>query len=98
TDPAPYRFNLKLNSEPNLSALVRFENPQPTPTTLLDPVMMHPRSQTFMEFSRFLDIQIGPNCVNQTVVHFAHLRYTQPVSGRGTFALDVPVECPPISK
>ena len=93
TDRATYRFNLDLNAEPDLSNLVRYEKPSAEVTPILDRAVRDRRSQIFLEFARFPVVKIDPNCVGQTLVQFADLRYTEPGSGRGTFSLDVPVEC-----
>jgi hypothetical protein len=37
---------------------------------------------------------VGADCLTETLVQFADLRYTQPGSSRGTFSLELPVECP----
>jgi hypothetical protein len=62
---------------------------------LRDEALKDRRSQIFMEFARFPVMRIDPNCVKQTLVQFADLRYTEPGSSRGSFSLDVPVACPP---
>jgi inner membrane protein len=95
TDRAMYRFNVRLNSEPDLSQLVRYEKPSSDEMPVLQRALEDRRSKIFMEFARFPVTRIDPNCVNQTLVQFADLRYTEPGNGRGTFSLDVPVECPP---
>jgi inner membrane protein len=95
TDRATYRFDLNLNSQADLSNLVRFENPSPDEGVLVDKALQDNRAQILMDFARFPVIRVDPNCIGQTLVQFADLRYTEPGRGRGTFSLDVPVECPP---
>jgi inner membrane protein len=94
TDRATYRFNLRLNADPDLSHVIRYEKPTPEVTPVLERALKERPSQIFMEFARFPVVKIVPNCIGQTLVQFADLRYTEPGSGRGTFSLDVPVECP----
>jgi inner membrane protein len=95
TDRATYRFNLSLNAEPDLSQLIRYEKPSPDVQPTLQRALEDRRSKIFLDFARFPVVRIDPNCINQTLVQFADLRYTEPGSGRGTFSLDLPVECPP---
>ncbi len=48
-----------------------------------------------MGFARFPVVEVvGEDCVTQTLVQFADLRYTEPGRDRGTFSLEVPVDCP----
>ena len=57
------------------------------------------RAQIFLGFARFPVARVvGEDCVTQTLVQFADLRYTEPGRGRGTFSLDVPVECPALER
>jgi len=93
TDRATYRFRLTLNEE-QTDRVVRFENPDP-----LNPLVKFAkedrRAQVLLGFARFPVMQVSdPNCTSQTLVQIADLRYTEPGNSRGTFALDVPVDCP----
>jgi len=94
TDRATYRFDLNLTSKADLSKLVRFEKPDPALQPLITEALKDKRAQILSDFARFPVVRVDPNCVNQTLVQFADLRYTEPGGGRGTFSLDVPVECP----
>ena len=92
TDRATYRFRLTLNEE-QTDRVVRFENPD-----LLNPLVgiakQDSRAQVLLGFARFPVMQVSdPNCTSQTLVQIADLRYTEPGNSRGTFALDVSVDC-----
>src|SRR5882724_13042212 len=94
TDRATYRFDLNLTSQADLSGLVRYEKPDPAPQPLITEALKDKRAQILSDFARFPVVRVDPNCVNQTLVEFADLRYTEPGGSRGPFSLDVPVECP----
>jgi len=96
TERATYRFDVRLGSDHQASDLFRFERPGPIADPLVAKAEQDPRAQIFLEFARFPVIKTDPNCLGETLVQFADLRYTEPGSGRGTFSLDVPVECPPV--
>lgn len=93
TDRATYRFGLGLKSRQDLSNLLRYEKPEPPAASLVSEALKRRPARIFMDFARFPVARVDPNCTSQTIVHFADLRYTEPGSGRGSFALDVPVEC-----
>ena len=94
TDQATYRFNLDLLSG-NTSSMVRFPKPQGPAVVALTKAKEDYGAQVFLEFSRFPVINVaGVDCLTQTLVQFADLRYTEPGRGRGTFSLEVPVDCP----
>ena len=94
TDRATYRFDLNLTSQADLSGLVRYEKPDPALQPLITEALKDKRAQILSDFARFPVVRVDPNCVNQTLVEFADLRYTEPGGSRGPFSLDVPVECP----
>jgi hypothetical protein len=93
TNRATYRFGLKLRSREGLSNLKRYEKPELPASTLVSEALKTRPAQIFMGFARFPVSVVDPNCTSKTFVQLADLRYTEPGSGRGTFALDVPVEC-----
>ncbi len=77
------------------SDLVRFEKPTGNEAAALTQAARDNRSQVFLDFARFPVVNVaGEDCLTQTLVQFADLRYTEPGRGRGTFSLEVPVECP----
>src|SRR6266542_3115614 len=96
TDRATYRFNLSLlQTAPGDLNVVRYEKPQGLVAEAVAEAAHDSRSQVFLGFARFPVVQVvGEDCLTQTLVHFADLRYTEPGRSRGTFSLDVPVECP----
>lgn len=99
TDRAAYRFNLSLlRKQSGSSEFLRYEKPMLTNPAVAEAVRDE-RSQIFLGFARFPVVEIvGEDCATQTLVQFADLRYTEPGRTRGTFALEVPVDCPlPVS-
>ncbi len=100
TDRATYRFRLSLLREPPGSATVaRFEKPAGLSGEAVVQAGRDDRAQVFLGFARFPSVRVvGEDCATQTLVQFADLRYTEPGiepgKGRGTFSLQVPVDCP----
>lgn len=96
TDRATYRFNLGLlDSSQKREGLVRFEKPLGPDAAAVAQAKRDSRSQIFLDFARFPVVNVaGADCLTQTLVQFADLRYTEPGSSRGTFSLEVPVDCP----
>ena len=94
TDRASYRFDWNLVKQADLSKLSRYQKPDPSIEPLIKEALEDRRAQILSDFARFPVVQVDPNCLHQTLVQFADLRYTEPGGGRGTFSLDVPVECP----
>lgn len=95
TDRATYRFNLSLiHDPPGTTHLVRYEKPPPSDQAI-GQAADDSRVQIFLGFARFPVIRVvGEDCLTQTLVQFADLRYTEPGRGRGTFSLELPVDCP----
>lgn len=96
TDRATYRFDLSLlGSRSAPPAFVRYENLEGIQTEAVEEAERDYRAQVFLGFARFPVMRVvGEDCITQTLVQFADLRYTEPGNGRGTFSLDVPVDCP----
>lgn len=96
TDRATYRFNLSLRHGPaGTSDLIRYERPQGLSVEAVAQAARDSRSQVFLGFARFPVVGVvGEDCATQTLVQFADLRYTEPGRKRGTFSLEVPVDCP----
>ena len=96
TDKAVYRFDVYLTDEKNgPKSLVRYEKPGPVEGQLINVAKTDRRTQFFFEFARFpVERIVGADCATQTLVQFADLRYTEPGQTRGSFSLEVPVECP----
>jgi len=52
-------------------------------------------ARVFLGFARFPVARLAdPSCATQTLLQLADLRYTEPGNSRGTFAVDLPVDCP----
>jgi inner membrane protein len=96
TERAAYRFELFLiNGRRGPSGLVRYEKPDASAAQAVAAASRDPRARIFLGFARFpVTRLVNSDCATQTLVQFADLRYTEPGSGRGTFSLEVPVECP----
>jgi len=94
TDRATYRFSLDLWSG-SVSDRVRFAKPEASNGSAVEQARQDSRAQVFLDFARFPVVNVaGADCLTQTLVQFADLRYTEPGRGRGTFSLEVPVDCP----
>ena len=100
TERAAYRFNLALmGSGSARSNVVRYEKPEASHSPAVDEAERDSRSQVFLGFARFPVVKVvGEDCLTQTLVQFADLRYTEPGRDRGTFSLAVPVDCPVTNK
>ena len=96
TENAAYRFELSLtSSESAVSQLVRHDRADTADSPAVEQALQDKTARIFLEFARFPVARVvGADCMTQTLVQLADLRYTQPGSGRGTFSLDVPVDCP----
>ena len=96
TDRATYKFNLSLlHRQVVPDDILRFEKPSGVAADAVHAAERDDRARVFLGFARFATIEVvGSDCVTQTLVQFADLRYTEPGKGRGTFSLDVPVDCP----
>jgi inner membrane protein len=97
TDRAAYRFETSITDEVRYpTSLVRLERADTMNSTFLLNAAEDRRAKIFLGFARFPVYRVvGADCLSETVVQLADLRYTQPGSSRGTFALEVPVSCPP---
>ena len=94
TDRATYRFNLLLGDE-RITNIVRYEKPTGELDRALKELSNDRRAQVFLGFARFPVAKLqNPNCTAQTLVQLADLRYTEPGTSRGTFSLQLPVDCP----
>jgi len=93
TDRAMYRFELGLIDNNNATdSAVRYVKPAPE---LIDTVLQQRPGRIFMNFARFPVMQLAdPNCTTRTLVQIADLRYTEPGGSRGSFAFELPIDCP----
>ncbi len=96
SDQAVYRFDVYLTDpERKATNLVRYAKPDQTEAALVAQAMKDRRAQMFFEFARFpVEQGVDSDCTTQTLVQFADLRYTEPGKTRGSFALELPIECP----
>lgn len=97
TDRAAYRFSIRLMGFNNFptSKVVRYEKPSGDLAAVMEKVSTERPVQIFLGFARFPVARLAdPHCTTQTLVQLADLRYTEPGRSRGTFALELPVECP----
>lgn len=95
TDQAAYRFNLSVIHGRRDSEVVRYEKWKPSASPAISQASHDARAQIFLDFARFPVVRVvGEDCATQTLVQFADLRYTEPGRNRGTFSLEVPVDCP----
>ena len=97
TDRAAYRFEVSLADHISYPAApARHERADTMGSPFLLSAAKDRRARIFLGFARFPVYRLaGVDCLSETIVQLADLRYTQPGSTRGTFALEVPVTCPP---
>jgi inner membrane protein len=97
TDRAAYKFSLSLAESRGRRNEVRYDKPEVLNPQVMSQANSDRRTPFFMGFARFPVARVaGEDCATRTLVQFADLRYTEPGENRGTFALEVPVECPAI--
>ncbi|PYS67907.1 MAG: hypothetical protein DMF69_21755 [Acidobacteria bacterium] len=95
TDRATYRFKLQLGSSNPVTRTIRYVKPSDKLAAALNEISSDRRTQTFLGFARFPVARLSSeDCTTQTLVQLADLRYTEPGTQRGSFTLDLPVECP----
>jgi inner membrane protein len=94
TDRAMYRFDLGL-LDAGAGSAVRYEKPGPELNGVVDYVSQQRSAQIFLNFARFPVLKLAdPGCTTRTLVQLADLRYTEPGRSRGSFALELPIDCP----
>ena len=94
TNKATYKFNLGLIGEQPITKLVRYERPTGELDRALREVSDDRRTQVFLGFARFPVARLSTqDCTAQTLVQLADLRYTEPGTPRGSFSLELPVDC-----
>jgi inner membrane protein len=99
TERATYRYHVSLLRQAPL-VFERFEKPNAMELRAIEAASRDERTKVFLGFARFPAMRLqNADCLSQTVVQFADLRYTEPGGGqRGTFSLEVPVACPEVEK
>jgi inner membrane protein len=95
TDRATYRFPLHLTAGNSPPRVIRYEKPSGALGQVMDTVEQRKPARVFLGFARFPVARLAdPGCATQTLVQLADLRYTEPGRSRGTFAVQLPVDCP----
>ena len=109
TDKAIYRFvvntaPLSFAPDPTIvdgyqahapSGIERYEKPSEREADLVALASQDRRARILLGFARFPIARVDDeSCISRTLVQFADLRYTEPGTARGTFSVNVPVECP----
>jgi inner membrane protein len=93
TERAMYRFDFSLLQK-EAPDVVRYEKPGPELKAVVDYVSQQRSAQIFLNFARFPVMKIAdPACTSDTFVQLADLRYTEPGRSRGTFSLELPIDC-----
>jgi inner membrane protein len=101
TDRAMYRFDVALLGSTSSDQIVRYNKPGPELKEVVDYVSTQRPARIFLNFARFPAMKIAdPGCTTRTLVQLADLRYTEPGRSRGTFSLELPIDCPsrPVEK
>ena len=95
TDRAMYRFDVGLIGDTTIEDAVRYAKPEGKLKETFDAIAQQRPVRVFLGFARFPVAQLAdPGCATQTLVQLADLRYTEPGRSRGSFSLEVPVDCP----
>jgi len=95
TDRATYRFDVGVTGDARIGNAVRYEKPTGELKAALDSIAQQKPVRVFLGFARFPVLQLSDrDCVTRTLVQLADLRYTEPGGSRGSFSLEVPVDCP----
>jgi inner membrane protein len=97
TDQAMYRFPVRLGDldPPSDEHLARYPKPNGVSAALVWQSEQDRKAQILLGFARFPSARVDTdNCVGQTLVQWADLRYTEPGRGRGNFSVNIPVDCP----
>jgi inner membrane protein len=95
TDKATYRFPVVLNGETPAGRVIRYPRPSGPLAAALEAASREKSARVFLGFARFPVARLAdPSCTTQTLLRLADLRYTEPGRSRGSFAVDLPVDCP----
>jgi hypothetical protein len=95
TDRSTYRFDIGVMAASGMSGVVRYAKPAGELKAALDSIAPQKSVRVFLGFARFPVLQLAdPDCVTSTLVQLADLRYTDPGKSRGSFSLEVPIDCP----
>ncbi|HEX8746482.1 MAG TPA: metal-dependent hydrolase [Pyrinomonadaceae bacterium] len=97
TNGATFLFNLDLNGNTGpLRDVVLYQKPSGETAQAVAKASRDERARIFLNFARFPVARPRGDCLTESFVQFADLRYTEPAPGAsGSFSLEVTVECPP---
>lgn len=94
TDRATYRFDVSLTQDGVVGETQRYEMLVGQAASSYAIAARDERAKVFLGFARFPVARVTGDCASEMLVEFADLRYTEPGRGRrGTFSLDVPIDC-----
>jgi inner membrane protein len=94
TDQATYRFPVALNGQTPAGNVIRYPKPSGKLAAALEAAARQKPAHVFLGFARFPVARLrDADCTTQTLLQLADLRYTEPGTPRGTFAVDLPVDC-----
>ena len=92
TNRAMYRFEVGLIGAQTTESSVRYPK---AAADLVETVSQQRPARVFLGFARFPVMQLAdPGCTTRTLVELADLRYTEPGQSRGSFAFELPIDCP----
>lgn len=95
TERSTYRFDYKIASgnDASISDVRRFAKPtNQSEQTEIEQAKQDERAGVFLNFARFPAVRASRDCIGQTLIEFADLRYTEPgAQRRGSFSLTVAV-------
>jgi inner membrane protein len=99
TDRAVYRYDLSLwgtGADSHNWTSKRYEKPAGCDAEAVARASQDERAKVFLGFARYPLARVQGDCLSQSLVQFADLRYTEPgAQGRGNFALEIPLGQPP---
>jgi len=96
SDRSLYRFEVfLLDRSAQAHNIARFAKPDVAEARVIAQAERDRRAQILLGFARFpVSRVVDHDCLTETLVQFADLRYTEPGQSRGNFSIELPVECP----
>jgi inner membrane protein len=96
SDGSLYRFELfLLDRSGRPHNITRFAKPDVAEVKIIELAERDRRAQILLGFARFpIWRVVDHDCLTETLVQLADLRYTEPGRSRGSFSVELPVECP----
>lgn len=71
--------------------VARFEKTSGEAAPLVESATKDERARIFLDFARFAAVRFSRDCLGQTLVQFADLRFTEPGGRSDSFSLEVPL-------